>query len=215
MPKWNKPRSTASSIKIKRAPREALQGHAGHRVHDRARQAVHAPDAHGQAQRPPRRSASRCDMVKEKLIDEKTAILRIPAGDLTQLLLPSFDPKAKKTADRADQRASRPRPARPPASSRSPRRRPSSAPAPARRCILVRKETSPEDVEGMHSRGGHPDVAPAAHQPRGGRRPRLGQVLRRRRGRAPDRREEGHASRSRPDLRGATTSSRSTARPAR
>ena len=27
-----------------------------------------------------------CDMVKEKLIDEKTAVLRIPAGDLTQLL---------------------------------------------------------------------------------------------------------------------------------
>ncbi len=39
-----------------------------------------------------------CDMVKEKLIDEKTAVLRIPAGDLTQLLLPSFDPAAKKTA---------------------------------------------------------------------------------------------------------------------
>ena len=33
-----------------------------------------------------------CDMVKEKLIDEKTAVLRIPANDLTQLLLPSFDP---------------------------------------------------------------------------------------------------------------------------
>ena len=33
-----------------------------------------------------------CDMVKEKLIDEKTGVLRIPAGDLTQLLLPSFVP---------------------------------------------------------------------------------------------------------------------------
>ena len=30
-----------------------------------------------------------CDMVKEKLITEKEAILRIPAGDLNQLLLPS------------------------------------------------------------------------------------------------------------------------------
>src|SRR5690606_3067406 len=39
-----------------------------------------------------------CDMVKEKLIDEKTAVKRIPAGDLTQLLLPSFDPAAKKQA---------------------------------------------------------------------------------------------------------------------
>ena len=40
-----------------------------------------------------------CDMVKEKLIDEETAVKRIPAGDLTQLLLPSFDPAKKKTAD--------------------------------------------------------------------------------------------------------------------
>ncbi|MBY0261623.1 MAG: pyruvate, phosphate dikinase, partial [Phycisphaerales bacterium] len=39
-----------------------------------------------------------CDMVSEKLIDEKTALLRIPAGDLTQLLLPSFDPAKKKGA---------------------------------------------------------------------------------------------------------------------
>src|SRR5262249_16206714 len=37
-----------------------------------------------------------CDMVKEKLIEEKTAIERIPAGDLTQLLLPSFSAAAKK-----------------------------------------------------------------------------------------------------------------------
>src|SRR4029079_6029567 len=35
-----------------------------------------------------------CDMVKEKLIDEKTAVLRIPAGDLSQILLPSLDPNA-------------------------------------------------------------------------------------------------------------------------
>src|SRR5258705_3515037 len=40
-----------------------------------------------------------CDMVRERLIDEKQAVLRIPAGDLTQLLLPSFDPSKKKSAD--------------------------------------------------------------------------------------------------------------------
>ena len=39
-----------------------------------------------------------CDMVKERLIDQKKAVMRIPANDLTQLLLPSFDLKAKKTA---------------------------------------------------------------------------------------------------------------------
>ena len=39
-----------------------------------------------------------CDMVKEKLITEKVAVKRIPANDLTQLLLPSFDASAKKQA---------------------------------------------------------------------------------------------------------------------
>ena len=39
-----------------------------------------------------------CDMVKEKLITEQEAVMRIPAGDLTQLLLPSFSPAAKQAA---------------------------------------------------------------------------------------------------------------------
>ncbi|MEM7755997.1 MAG: pyruvate, phosphate dikinase [Planctomycetota bacterium] len=91
-----------------------------------------------------------CDMVKEKLITEEQALLRIPANDLTQLLLPSFDPDAKAvartlarglpaspgaavgklafTAEEATERAQR-----------------------GERVILVRHETSPEDVEGMHS----------------------------------------------------------------
>ena len=38
-----------------------------------------------------------CDMVKEKLIPMKQALARVPAGDLIQLLLPSFDSAAKKT----------------------------------------------------------------------------------------------------------------------
>ncbi|MGD9790563.1 MAG: pyruvate, phosphate dikinase [Phycisphaerales bacterium] len=90
-----------------------------------------------------------CEMVRERLIDEKTAILRIPAQDLTQLLLPSFDPSKKKaevlttgipaspgaavgklafTAAEAVERAHK-----------------------GEKVILVRRETSPEDVEGMHS----------------------------------------------------------------
>ena len=94
-----------------------------------------------------------CDMVREKLIDEKTAVKRIPANDLTQLLLPSFDPSAKKnatvltvglpaspgaavgklafTADEAVERT-----------------------AAGERVLLVRKETSPEDIDGMHSAAG-------------------------------------------------------------
>ncbi|HRI11270.1 MAG TPA: PEP/pyruvate-binding domain-containing protein, partial [Nannocystaceae bacterium] len=39
-----------------------------------------------------------CDMVKERLTTEKEALVRIPAGDLTQLLLPMFDPTKRKLA---------------------------------------------------------------------------------------------------------------------
>ena len=40
-----------------------------------------------------------CDMVKEGLITEKEAVMRVPANDLTQLLLPSFKPTARNAAD--------------------------------------------------------------------------------------------------------------------
>jgi pyruvate,orthophosphate dikinase len=88
------------------------------------------------------------DMVKEKLIDQKTAVLRVPPNDLNQLLLPSFDTKAKRdvlttglpaspgaavgklafTADEAVERT-----------------------AAGESVLLCRKETSPEDVDGMHN----------------------------------------------------------------
>ena len=94
-----------------------------------------------------------CDMVREKLIDEKTAVKRIPANDLTQLLLPSFDPAAKVKANVLTSGL----PASPGASvgklaftaeeavERS---------AAGERVLLVRNETSPEDVDGMHSAAG-------------------------------------------------------------
>ena len=91
-----------------------------------------------------------CDMVKEKRIDEKTALLRIPAGDLTQLLLPSFDPKAKE----ANKALTTGLPASPGASVGHPAFTANEAVERAHKgekVILVRKETSPEDVDGMHS----------------------------------------------------------------
>jgi pyruvate,orthophosphate dikinase len=94
-----------------------------------------------------------CDMVKEKLITEKQALLRIPAGDLTQLLLPSFDPTAKKIADVL----TRGLPASPGAAVGKPAFTAEEAVTRARageKVILVRKETSPEDVDGMHSAAG-------------------------------------------------------------
>jgi pyruvate,orthophosphate dikinase len=88
------------------------------------------------------------DMVKEKLIDWKTAIRRNPADQLDQLLAPIFDQKAEKAAkviatglpagpgaasgklylnaDRADQAAAK-----------------------GEKVLLVRNETSPEDLRGM------------------------------------------------------------------
>lgn len=87
------------------------------------------------------------DMVKEGLIDKKTAISRIEPGQLDQLLHRTFDPKAKRdvvavglpaspgaatgrvvfSAEDAERLAEK-----------------------SEKIILVRKETSPEDIGGMH-----------------------------------------------------------------
>ncbi|HEU0264455.1 MAG TPA: pyruvate, phosphate dikinase, partial [Geobacterales bacterium] len=91
------------------------------------------------------------DMVSEKLIDEKTAVLRVQPAQLDQLLHPSLDPKAAKkviakglpaspgavsgqvvfTADEAESEAKN-----------------------GKKVILVRVETSPEDIHGMHAAEG-------------------------------------------------------------
>jgi pyruvate, orthophosphate dikinase len=87
------------------------------------------------------------DMVKEKLIDEKTAVLRVDPASLDQLLHPTFNPKAEKhliakglpaspgaavgklafTAEEAEERAGQ-----------------------GEQIILVRRETEPADIGGMH-----------------------------------------------------------------
>ncbi len=87
------------------------------------------------------------EMVKERLIDEKTAILRVDPASLDQLLHPTFDPKADKnvltrglpaspgaavgkiafTAEEAEERV-----------------------AAGEDIILVRRETEPADIGGMH-----------------------------------------------------------------
>src|SRR5205814_603410 len=87
------------------------------------------------------------DMVKEKLIDEKTAILRVDPASLDQLLHPTFNPRAEKkviakglpaspgaavgkiafTAEEAERRVGA-----------------------GEKIILVRRETEPADIGGMH-----------------------------------------------------------------
>ena len=88
------------------------------------------------------------DLCSEGLIDEATAVARIDPASLDQLLHPTLDPKAKKevvarglpaspgaasglvvfTADEAEDRATK-----------------------GHEVILVRVETSPEDIHGMHA----------------------------------------------------------------
>ena len=94
-----------------------------------------------------------CDMVKEKLINEKTAICRIPANDLTQLLLPSFAPAATKTATCLTHGL----PASPGASVGKLAFTAEEAverTAAGETVLLVRNETSPEDIDGMHTAAG-------------------------------------------------------------
>ena len=87
------------------------------------------------------------EMVKEKLIDEKTGVLRVDPASLDQLLHPTFNPKAEKksiakglpaspgaavgkiafTAEEAEQRVGN-----------------------GEKIILVRRETEPADIGGMH-----------------------------------------------------------------
>ncbi|WP_164102351.1 pyruvate, phosphate dikinase [Candidatus Laterigemmans baculatus] len=93
------------------------------------------------------------DMVKEGLIDEKTAVLRVPANDLTQLLLPSFKTTARNAADVL----ARGLPASPGAAVGKlafTAEEVKERAAAGEKVILVRRETSPEDVEGMHAAAG-------------------------------------------------------------
>ena len=91
------------------------------------------------------------DMVKEGLIDEKTAVLRVSPSQLDQLLHPSLDPKAPKNI------IAKGLPASPGAVSGTVVFTADEAESEAkigRKVILVRIETSPEDIHGMHAAQG-------------------------------------------------------------
>ncbi len=97
------------------------------------------------------------DMVKEKLIDEKKAVRRIPAADLSQLLLPSLDTKSLEEAREKGLVLTTGLPASPGAAVGKLAFTAEEAverAAAGERVILCRKETSPEDVAGMHSAAG-------------------------------------------------------------
>jgi pyruvate,orthophosphate dikinase len=89
------------------------------------------------------------EMVKERLIDEKTAIQRVSPESLNHLLLPQLDPKAKVPVVATGIAAS-------PGAAAGKIMLSAEAVVeyatahPGEPILLVRKETSPEDVAGMH-----------------------------------------------------------------
>ncbi|MGB9780775.1 pyruvate, phosphate dikinase [Caldanaerobacter sp.] len=93
------------------------------------------------------------DLVREGLIDEKTAVLRVDPKQLDQLLHPTFEPEALKAA----KPVAKGLPASPGAASGKVYFTADEAVAAAKageKVILVRTETSPDDIEGMASAEG-------------------------------------------------------------
>jgi len=91
------------------------------------------------------------DMVREGLIDKEEAILRVEPDQLNQLLHPTFDPQAKKKV------IAKGLPASPGAATGKVVFSPHDAEAYAKqkeRVILVRIETSPDDIRGMNAAQG-------------------------------------------------------------
>ncbi|MBI3507892.1 MAG: pyruvate, phosphate dikinase [Proteobacteria bacterium] len=91
------------------------------------------------------------EMAEEGLIDRKTAVARIDPASLDQLLHPTLDPKAPRT------RLTRALPASPGAASGIVSFSADEAEqlaAAGKAVILVRIETSPEDIHGMHAARG-------------------------------------------------------------
>ena len=96
-----------------------------------------------------------CDLVDEGQIDEKTAVTRIEAKSLDQLLHPVFDPEALKGAKKIGAAL----PASPGAAAGKVVFTAEDAKAQGKggkgeRVVLVRLETSPEDIEGMSAAQG-------------------------------------------------------------
>ncbi len=91
------------------------------------------------------------DLVKERIVDERTAVLRVEPDQIDQLLHPMIDPKAPKKV------LTRGLPASPGAAVGRVVFTANEAEAQAgqgEKVILVRHETSPEDIHGMHAAQG-------------------------------------------------------------
>ena len=124
------------------------------------------------------------EMANEGLLTREDAITRVEPSTLDQLLHPTLDPKAKPAPLATGL------PASPGAASGEIVFSADDAEAArqaGRKTILVRVETSPEDIHGMHAARGHPDDSRRHDLACGSRRARDGQALRRGRRRNPHR----------------------------
>src|SRR5437016_1623993 len=94
-----------------------------------------------------------CDMVDEGLIDRTEAVARVEAGQIIQLLAPVFDAAEKQKALTGGRLLGRGLPAGPGAAAGRVAFNAEHAVAMAKdgAVVLVRVETSPEDIAGMHS----------------------------------------------------------------
>jgi pyruvate,orthophosphate dikinase len=97
-----------------------------------------------------------CDMVDEKLIKPREAVARVEANQIIQLLAPVFDPQEKQKALQSGRLLARGLPAGPGAATGHIAFNAERAVAMAKDgpVVLVRIETSPEDIAGMHSASG-------------------------------------------------------------
>ena len=97
-----------------------------------------------------------CDMVDEKLIKEQEAVERVEANQIIQLLAPVFDAAEKNKALKSGHLLGRGLPAGPGAAAGRIAFTAERAVEMAKsgKVMLVRVETSPEDIEGMHVAAG-------------------------------------------------------------
>ena len=97
------------------------------------------------------------EMVEEKLIDKKTALLRLDPDSLNQLLAPIFEARAKREAVQAGRLLAKGLNAGPGAACGKAVFNPERAMELAKqgqKTVLIRTETSPEDIHGMNAAEG-------------------------------------------------------------
>ena len=145
------PEAHEQLMEILEHAREALQGHAGHGVHDRGRAAVHAADAQRQAPRPGGRALRLRRRRRGPALQGGGARSRSTPARSTRCCTRPSTPRRSSRCSRA---ASARRRARPRARSSSPREEAVQAEQDGRDVILVRPYTEADDVAGFHAAKG-------------------------------------------------------------